>query len=102
MAGGMGIGGLGPNFPRTAETLVEPQPLQQTNPSKRRTQQTPSRCQYGQSLLDNILLQDDGDFEIIIENAAETDDGIGAEINSLDGDADNNESAFFTFEEQYK
>lgn len=52
--------------------------------------------------MDNILLQDDGDFEIIIENAAETDEGIGAEINSFDGDGDNNESTFFTFEEQYK
>ena len=53
--------------------------------------------------MDNILLQDDGDFEIIIENAAETDEGLGGDINSFDGcETDNNESAFFTFEEQYK
>ena len=52
--------------------------------------------------MDNILLQDDGDFEIIIENAAETDEGFGAEINSFEGEGDNNESTFFTFEEQYK
>lgn len=53
--------------------------------------------------MDNILLQDDGDFEIIIENAAETDEGFGGEITSFDGcETDNNESAFFTFEEQYK
>ena len=50
--------------------------------------------------MDNILLQDDGDFEIIIENAAETDEGFGGEINSFEGDdGDPNDNTFFSFEE---
>lgn len=47
-------------------------------------------------------MQDDGDFEIIIENAAETDEGFGGEINSFEGDGadgDVGDQTIFSFEE---